>query len=95
MYISKMPEVLHEVKGDENYPAEAKRMGIEGAVTFRIGIDEKGNVAELRIVDRAGHGFDEAAMKAMRQFKFSPALANDGRPVPVRIVYKYRFDLTQ
>lgn len=95
MYVAKMPEVLHEVKGDENYPAEAKRMGIEGVVTLKIDIDEKGNIVSVRIVERAGHGFDEAALKAMRQFKFSPALASDGRPVPFRILYKYRFDLSQ
>jgi protein TonB len=95
MYIRDMPVVIHEVKGDDIYPAEAKRMGIEGVVRLKIGIDEKGNVVEVRLQDRAGHGFDEAAAKAMRQFKFSPAIANDGRPVPFRIVWTFRFDLMQ
>ena len=67
----------------------------EGVVTFKIGVDEKGDVADVRIVERAGHGFDEAAAKAMRRFKFKPAIANDGRPVPCRISYTFRFNLTQ
>src|SRR5262249_15558280 len=78
MYVAKMPELIRDVKGEDIYPPEAKRMGIEGVVSLRIGIDEKGNVVEVRVQDHAGHGFDEAAAKAMRQFKFSPAIANDG-----------------
>ena len=95
MYISKYPEVLHEVKGEDIYPPEAKRLGIEGAVKLKLGIDEKGNVADVRVIERAGHGFDEAAVRAMRQFRFAAAVGNDGRPVPCRIEYTYRFDLSQ
>jgi protein TonB len=95
MYIATYPEKLFEVNSDDIYPADAKRMGIEGVVTFKIGVDEKGDVADVRIVERAGHGFDEAAAKAMRRFKFKPAIANDGRPVPCRISYTFRFNLTQ
>jgi protein TonB len=93
MYVAKMPELLQEIKAD--FPTEAKQMGLEGVVSLRVGVDEKGNVVEVRVVDRAGHGFDEAAIKAMRKFKFTPAVANDGRPVPVRLLYKYRFELNQ
>ena len=31
----------------------------------------------------------------MWRLKFKPAIANDGRPVPCRIEYTYRFNLTQ
>jgi protein TonB len=95
MYIAKYPEKLHEVNSDDVYPPEAKRMGIEGVVRFKLGVDEKGDVVDVRIIEKAGHGFDEAAAKALRKFKFKPAVANDGRPVPCRIEYTYRFDLTQ
>jgi TonB family protein len=95
MYIADYPKKIFEVNSDDIYPADAKRMGIEGVVTFKIGVDEKGDVVDVRIVERAGHGFDEAAAKAMRRFKFKPAIANDGRPVPCRIQYVFRFNLTQ
>jgi TonB family protein len=95
MYIATYPEKLYEVNSDDIYPPDAKRMGIEGVVRFKIGIDEKGGIAEVKIVERAGHGFDEAAQKAMWRLKFKPAIANDGRPVPCRIEYTYRFNLTQ
>ena len=95
MYIAKYPEPIFEVNSADIYPDDAKRMGIEGVVSLKIGVDEQGNVVDVRIVDRAGHGFDEAASKAMRRFKFKPAIANDGRPVPSRISYTFRFNLTQ
>jgi protein TonB len=95
MYVAKYPEKVFEVNSEDVYPADAKRMGIEGVVRFKIGIDEKGNVADVKLVERAGHGFDEAATKVMWKLKFKPAIANDGRPVPFRIDYAYRFDLAQ
>ena len=95
MYIAQYPEKLFEVNSDDIYPPDAKRMGLEGVVRFKIGIDEKGRVAEVKIVERGGHGFDEAAQRAMWRLKFKPAIANDGRPVPCRIEYTYRFNLTQ
>ncbi len=42
----------------------------------------------------AGHGFDEAAVAAVRQFHFTPAEV-DGKPSAVRIHYAYDFVLTK
>lgn len=95
IYIGTYPEKTFEVNSDEIYPPEAKRMGIEGAVKAKIGIDETGKVVEVKIVERAGHGFDEAALKAMWKLRFKPAKTTDGRSVPFRIDYTYNFNLTQ
>ena len=82
-----MPEVIREVKGDDIYPAEAKRMGIEGVVRLKIGIDEKGNVVEVRSSKpgrarlRRGRGQGHAAVQVLAR-----AIANDGRPFRFRIV---------
>ena len=92
IYISQHAELISAPSGEENYPPEAKRLGIEGAVRIKIGIDEKGNVVQVKIVERAGHGFDEAAMKAMKQAKFKPAMTSDGRSVPCNIIWTYRFE---
>ena len=40
---------------------------------MRVGIDRKGAIHSVRVVRRAGHGFDDAAVKAMWRFRFSPA----------------------
>jgi TonB family protein len=95
MYIDQYPVVIFEVKSDDIYPADARRMGIEGVVRLKVGIDEKGNVVQVKVIERAGHGFDEAAVRALRQFKFKPAIAKDGRPVPFPVTYTYRFTLSQ
>lgn len=62
-----------------------------GTVRLRVGIDETGRVKEVKVIKRAGYGLDEAAVKAMWRFRFSPALGQDGKPVPFRINYDYIF----
>jgi TonB family protein len=90
-FVRELPRVLHEVKADDQYPLEARRLGLGGQVVLRVGIDRRGVVRAVRVIQRAGHGFDEAATKALWQFKFSPARAHDGQPVDFTITYKYTF----
>jgi protein TonB len=92
IYISQHAELISMPSGEEIYPAEAKRLGIEGAVRIKLGIDEKGNVVRVSVVDRAGHGFDDAAAKAVKQGKFKPAMTSDGRAVPCNIIWTFRFE---
>jgi periplasmic protein TonB len=94
LYIAKYPEVICP-DAPELYPDEAKKMGLEGVVRFKLGIDEQGKLVSIKIVERAGHGFDEAATKAMQQCKIKPAVSNDGRPVPCTHSWGYRFELGQ
>ena len=93
VYIARMPKTVREVNSIEVYPEDARRMGIEGRVTLKIGIDENGDVKEVKVVGKAGHGFDEAARDAMRKFKFTPALTSDGKAVPCRITYTFTFEV--
>ena len=60
-------------------------MGIEGSVVLKVGINAKGEVVQVRVIGKAGHGFDEAARDALRQFKFSPARTSDGQAVDVQL----------
>jgi protein TonB len=92
IYISQHAELISAPNGEDNYPPEAKRLGIEGAVRIKLGIDEKGTVVRVKVIEGAGHGFDEAAMKAMRLAKFKPAMTSDGRAVPCNIIWTYRFE---
>ena len=91
VYIATGPKALFKVEGEEVYPSDARAMGLEGTVKLSVGLNEKGAVVEVKVLERAGHGFDEAAVKAMRQFRYRPALASDGRPVPCRFTYSYKF----
>ncbi len=94
VYIADAPRVLHEVNSADIYPPEAYKMGIEGKVVLKVSLDSKGNVVQVRIVSHAGHGFDEAARDALRQFKFTPARTSDGQAVDYSLTYTYVFDMS-
>ncbi len=75
------------------YPPDAEAAGITGAVTLSIVIDEKGAVGAVKIIDPGPHpGFAPAAVAAVKQFQFSPAVI-DGKPTAVEIEYRYEFML--
>jgi TonB family protein len=61
---------------------------------MRVNLDRHGVVRSVRVVRKAGYGFDEVAVKAMYRFKFSPAVDKNGRPVDLVISYRYTFRLT-
>jgi protein TonB len=93
IFVSEQAKVLKEVKAE--FPPDLSRMGIEGVVIAKLYIDDNGDVKRVKIVESAGHGLDELAKNALKQFKFSPARTSDGKAVPVNITYKYTFELPQ
>jgi protein TonB len=74
------------------YPPMALRMGMESDVTLKIEIDTDGKVTKAEIVKSGGAGFDEEALKAVKQSRFEPA-QRDGQPVAAEFSYIYRFRL--
>ena len=76
------------------YPALAQRDGRTAEVVLQLDIDVDGQVTAVEVTTPAGHGFDEAAVTAAKQFVFAPA-QRDGNPVPSRILYAYRFELKE
>ncbi len=58
---------------EATYPPDAQRERLEATVGLEIVIAEDGHVADARVTAPAGHGFDEAAVAAARQFTFAPA----------------------
>jgi TonB family protein len=64
------PELLHSVK--PLYPAEARERRVEGAVIVKITLDPAGNVVDTEIVKPLPFGMNEAAVEALRQWKFAP-----------------------
>ncbi len=86
--LTKAPVLKRQVEAQ--YPAEALAQQLEGTVVMLIDISEAGAVTEVQVTQSAGHGFDEAAVAAVRQFEFEPAEV-DHVPAPVRIEYAYQF----
>ncbi len=73
-----------------NYPSVARQLGKEGLVLLRITLDEHGKVTSVEVVNKAGSGFDEEAVRAAGESIFSPA-QKDGRPVGCKVLLPVRF----
>jgi TonB family protein len=77
---------------EASYPESAREQDLEAEVQLELTLDAQGQVTKVQVVRPAGHGFDEAAKKAARQFEFEPATRN-GQPIPAVIRYEYVFEL--
>jgi TonB family protein len=78
-----------ERQGVPHYPADALAAGIRGAVQAEVVIGPDGSVSTARVV-RSIPLLDEAALEAVRTWKFAPTIVN-GQPVPVRMVVSVNF----
>src|SRR5450432_3477979 len=85
------PELVHFEHAD--YPPEAVKAGLEGALVLKLTVDRDGNVTKAEIPEPIGSGFDEAAQAAALKFKYKPA-TRDGIPVVAITLYRYAFTLT-
>lgn len=88
--LTKAPELLEFIPAD--YPPDAKTQGLTAQVKLVVTIDEAGAVADAQVPEPVGNGFDDAAIAAVRRFRFSPAEV-DFKPAPVQIEYVYHFVL--
>jgi protein TonB len=75
-----------------SYPEAARAAGIEGDVRLELIVGLSGAVESARVVGGVGHGLDEAALRAVRQFRFAPA-TKDGHAVRVRMGWSMQFRL--
>lgn len=74
------------------YPEDLKARGVEGVVVIRYKIDEVGSVAGAKLVD-GPPGFWPVVAAAVKQWRFTPALDAEGRPVSVTRTHRFRFGL--
>ena len=93
--------VIHEEEpipmkqNEPEYPQFARNAGIEGKVTVRAEVFEDGSVGAIEIVKSLQSGLgglDEAAMVAVKKWKFIPA-KNQGKPVAVWVSFDFEFKL--
>jgi len=74
------------------YTAEARELRVEGEVTLRVTFVASGQIQVLEVLDRLGHGLDEAAIDAAKKIRFKPA-RRDGHPVDHTAVLRIVFQL--
>lgn len=76
-----------------HYPVRARRRGIEGVVLLEVALDAGGRPVSVAVKRGSGHpGLDEAALMAVRQWKFTPA-KRGGRAAAATVEVPIRFSL--
>lgn len=84
------PKFLRKVL--PKYPRAARELGMEGTVVLEVTIDARGLPIRVEPVKRAGYGFEDEAIKALRNSTFAPARAG-GEQVVCRVLVPVRFQL--
>jgi TonB family protein len=85
----KEPKKIRDVK--PVFPADAQAARVQGVVIIEALIDTNGNVADAKVL-RSVAMLDQAAVDAVRQWRFSQTLLN-GVPVPLLMTVTVNFTL--
>jgi len=72
------PVMLASSRVEPNYPELARKTGGKGPAILQIIVQKDGTVGDIWILSSPARdlGFDEAAIAAVRQWRFQPALKN-------------------
>ena len=76
------------------YPDSARRQRQEGTVYLRVLVSASGQASQVLIAGSSGvSSLDEAALRAVRRWRFKPA-SRDGRPISawVRVPVRFKLD---
>ncbi|MBP2654572.1 MAG: transport protein TonB [Firmicutes bacterium] len=75
------PQILEKI--DPNYPDQARRQGCEGTTIVKLEVLATGHVGAVKVEHSSGYPIlDDAAVKAVRKWRFIPASDNaSGIPV--------------
>lgn len=86
----KMPKA--KKRGAPKYPAQAERDGVEGEVVVGFALTPEGRTRDLAVIEATPPGvFDEAAMDAVRGWRYEQISAADAARLPrssVRLTFK-------
>ena len=88
-----LPAFYKYVQSKLKYPAQARRMGIEGKVFVQFVVDKDGTLTEVQAVKGIGAGCDEEAVRVIKGApKWKPGKQR-GRAVKVRMILPITFKL--
>jgi protein TonB len=85
------PVLLSKV--DPKYPADAKSEKVSGEVKLEVTIDADGSVLAVKAVKDPDPRLTEAAIEAVKQWKYKPALTKAGKPIQVLATVSVNFKL--
>ena len=89
VYVEELPEAITKVPPE--YPDLARSANVDGTVLVQALVGKDGRVKDAKVVKSVAM-LDEAAVKAVRQWVFKPALSNN-KPVAVWVAVPVRFTL--
>jgi TonB family protein len=84
------PKCVYRV--EPQYPEEAKRVGLEGNVFLNVTVDERGNVADVTVVQGGPLGMTEKAVEAVWKWRYEPSTLH-GKPISLQFNVIVRFTL--
>ncbi len=77
--IGSLQELKATSRVEPVYPAASRRAGEEGSVILRIFVDPTGRPQQVLVDRSSGHSrLDDAAMKAVKRWRFQPASSGSG-----------------
>lgn len=75
------------------YTEIARKARIQGIVIVEAIINKQGNVTNVKVLKGLPMGLDQAAVDAVKKWKFEPATLPDGRPVDVIYTLTVNFQM--
>lgn len=75
------------------YPAQARRMGVEGKVFVEFVVGKDGNITEAKVIKGIGAGCDEEALRVVQQAPAWTPGKQRGKPVRQKMVLPITFKL--
>jgi TonB family protein len=91
--VKSMPEIKTTVQ--PVYPEGAKKRGIEGMVLVNALVDASGKVVKAEIAKSDDSALDNAALHAIRQWTFTPALSKEDKQIGVWVTIPVKFKLAE
>lgn len=94
------PEIYEEAPEPINpiapeYPDFAKNTGIQGLVYLEVDVFKDGSIGEIKVLKSllsGPHGLDQAAVNAVKRWKFQPG-KNGGKPIDTRVIIPIEFTI--
>ncbi|HKQ62061.1 MAG TPA: energy transducer TonB [Candidatus Polarisedimenticolaceae bacterium] len=89
------PRIVAKSQVPPDYPPSAFRARIEGTVTLKVTVLASSAIANVEVVDcsRTGVGFEQAAVQAVKKWKFEPAMKGN-QPITDALTFRLNFKVT-
>ena len=91
-----MPQVIPETRVQPDFPGRLSKAEKDGWVLLSVIVHRDGTLSDVMVLraQPAGWGLEEAATKAVEQWRYEPALYQ-GKPVTVQHTIRVRFERSE